>query len=96
VTLQASRIINGIGLYVKYAVRKLDAGASQYSSSSLCTNTCKSKSLRLVSGAPWYVSNRQIHEHLCVTLFANHIRDLTASFDSKAADVAHAWKMLLT
>jgi len=32
---------------------------------------------------PWYVSNRQIHEDLGVPLFADHIRALTASFDSK-------------
>ena len=34
-----------------------------------------------------YVSNRQIHEDLDVPLFADHIRALTASFDSKLADV---------
>jgi len=55
---------------------------------SACIHTCKSKCLRLASAAPCYVRNRQIHEELCVPLFANHIRDLTASFDSKAADVA--------
>jgi len=38
-------------------------------------------------GAPWYVSNRQIHEDLGVPLFADHIRALTASFDSKLSDV---------
>jgi len=47
----------------------------------------KSKGLRLATGAPWYVSNRQIHEDLCVPLFADHIRALTASFDSKLADL---------
>jgi hypothetical protein len=47
----------------------------------------QSKCLRLASGAPWYVSNRQIHEDLGVPLFADHIRALTASFDSKLADV---------
>ena len=41
--------------------------------------------LLLVS--PRYVSNRQIHEDLGVPLFADHIRALTASFDSKIADV---------
>jgi hypothetical protein len=38
---------------------------------------------------PWYVSNRQIHEDLGVPLFADHIRALTASFDSKLADVGN-------
>jgi hypothetical protein len=40
------------------------------------------KYLRLAAGAPWYVSNRQIHEDLDVPLFADHIRALTASSDS--------------
>ena len=43
--------------------------------------------LRLVTVAPWYVSNRQIHEDLGVPLFADHIRFLTESFDSKLGDV---------
>jgi len=47
----------------------------------------QSKCLRLATGAPWYASNRQIHEDLGVTLFVYHIRALTASFDSKLADV---------
>jgi hypothetical protein len=40
---------------------------------------------RRVSG----LSNRQIHEDLGVPLFADHIRDLTESFDSKLADVGN-------
>jgi hypothetical protein len=43
--------------------------------------------LRLATGAPWYVSNRQVHEDLCVPLFADYIRALTASFDSNVADL---------
>ena len=43
----------------------------------------QSKCLRLTTGAPWYVSNRQIHTDMGVPLFADHIRALTASFDSK-------------
>ena len=46
-----------------------------------------SKCLRLTTDAPWYVSNRQIHEDLGVPLFADHIRALTESFDSKLADM---------
>jgi hypothetical protein len=49
----------------------------------------QSKCLRLATGAPWYVSNRQIHEDLGVPLFADHIRTLTASFDSKLAVVGN-------
>jgi len=47
----------------------------------------QSKCLRLATGAPWYVRNRQIHEDLGVPLFADHIRALTARFDSKLGDV---------
>jgi hypothetical protein len=50
----------------------------------------QSKYLRLGIGAPWYVSNRHIHEDLGVPLFADHIRALTTSFDSKLADVGNA------
>jgi hypothetical protein len=46
----------------------------------------QSKCLRFATDAPWYVSNRQIHEDLGVPLFAYHIGALTASFDSKIAD----------
>ena len=49
----------------------------------------QSKCLRLVSGAPWYVSNRQINEDLGVPLFADHVRSLPESFDSKLADVGN-------
>jgi hypothetical protein len=49
----------------------------------------QSKCLRLITGAPWYVSNRQIHEDLGVPLFADHIRALTASIDSKLVDVGN-------
>jgi len=47
----------------------------------------QSKCLRLATGVPWYISNRQIHEDLGVPLFADHIRTLPASFDSNLADV---------
>jgi len=33
------------------------------------------------------LSNRQIHEELDVPLFADHMKALTVSFDSKLADV---------
>jgi len=50
---------------------------------------CYNPSVCLATGAPWYVSNRQIHEDLGIPLFANHIRALTESFDSKFADVGN-------
>ena len=49
----------------------------------------QSRCLRLATGAPWYVSNRQIHEDLGVPLFADHTRALTDSFDSNLADVGN-------
>ena len=52
----------------------------------------QSKCLRLATGAPWYVSNRQIHEDLGVPLLADHFRALTESFDSK---LAYVWNPLV-
>ena len=49
----------------------------------------QTKCLCLGNGAPWYVSNRQIHEDVGVPLFADHIRALTARFDSKLAEVGN-------
>jgi len=49
----------------------------------------QTKCLRFAIGAPWYVSSRQIHEDLGALLFAEHIRTLTESFDSKLADVGN-------
>jgi len=49
----------------------------------------KPKCLRLATGAPWYVSDRPIHEVLGVPLFADHIRALAESFDSRLADVGN-------
>jgi len=50
----------------------------------------QSKCLRLATGTPWYVSNRQIHEDLVVPLFADHVRALTARFDSRLAEVGNS------
>jgi hypothetical protein len=46
-----------------------------------------SKCLRHATCASRYVSNSQIHGDLGVPLFVAHIRAVTASFDSKLADV---------
>jgi hypothetical protein len=46
----------------------------------------QSKCVRIATNAPWYVSNRQIHEDLGIPFFADHIRALTESFDSKLSD----------
>jgi hypothetical protein len=55
----------------------------------------QSKCLHLATCAPWYVSNRQIHEDLGVPLFADHIRALTVSFASKLANVGNplVWQL---
>jgi hypothetical protein len=41
----------------------------------------QSKCLRIANIAPWYVSNRQIHEDLGIPFFADHNGALTGSFD---------------
>ena len=49
----------------------------------------KFKRFRFATCAPWYVSNRQIHEDLGVPLLADHIRALCDSFDSNLHDVGN-------
>jgi hypothetical protein len=49
----------------------------------------QSKCLRIATNAALYVSNRQIHENLGIPFFADHIRALTESFDSKLADAGN-------
>jgi hypothetical protein len=49
----------------------------------------QSKCFPLVTGAPWYLSNRQIHKELGVPLFDKGIRSLTASFDSRLTGVGN-------
>jgi len=49
----------------------------------------QSKCLRIATSAPWYIGNRQIHDDLGVPYFSDHIRYLTARFDSKLADVGN-------
>ena len=84
---------NGVLLY-KQLVRPMMDYACRAWRSAVRTHvrrlqSLQSKCLRLASGAPWYVGNRQIHEDLGVPLFAEHIRALTASFHSKLADVGN-------
>jgi hypothetical protein len=49
----------------------------------------RSKCLRLATGAPWYLSSRQIHEDLGVPLIADHNKAIAASFESSLADVGY-------
>jgi hypothetical protein len=83
-------ITNGVLLY-KQLIRPMMDYACRSSARSHVRRlqVFQSKRLRLVTGSPWYVSNRQIHEDLGVPLFADHIRALTASFDSHLADVGN-------
>jgi hypothetical protein len=55
----------------------------------------QSKYLRIATNAPWYVSNRQIHDDLGILFFPDHIRALTESFDSKSADAGNplVWQL---
>jgi hypothetical protein len=39
----------------------------------------QSKCLRIATGAPWYISDRHIHEDLGVPFFEEHTRALTES-----------------
>jgi hypothetical protein len=78
---------------VKFTANRLwciTSGSPVYGSTVDCLEC-----LRLVTGARWYLSNRHIHEDLSVPLFADHIRALTASFDSKLADVRNSlvWQL---
>jgi hypothetical protein len=43
----------------------------------------QSKRLGIATNASWYVGNGQIHEDLGIPFFADHIRALTETFDSK-------------
>jgi len=49
----------------------------------------QSKCLSFATVAPWYISDRYIHENMGVPLFGYHISALTTSFDSKLADVGY-------
>ena len=83
-------IRNGVLLY-KQLIRTMMDYACPAWKSAACSHVrrlqlLQSKCIRLATGAPWYESNMQIHEDLGVPLFADHIRALTESFDSKLAD----------
>jgi len=88
-------VSNGFLLY-KELIRPMMGYACQAWRSAASTHVRKiqviqSKCLRIATGAPLYVSNRQIHDDLGVLLFADNIRALTMSFDSKVADVGNPY-----
>ena len=86
-------IRNGVLLYKQLIRPMMDYACTAWRSTARThvrrLQVLQSKCLLLVTGAPWYVSIRQIHEDLGVPLFADHIRALTASFDSRLADVGN-------
>jgi hypothetical protein len=49
----------------------------------------QSKCLFMATNAPWYFGNGHIHEDLGTPFFADHIRALTESFDSKLTDAGN-------
>jgi hypothetical protein len=86
-------IRNGVLLY-KQLIRTLMGYACPAWRSAARTHVrrfqvLQSKCFRLVAGAPWYLSNRQIHDDLGVPLFADHVRSLTASFDSRLPNLGN-------
>ena len=86
-------IRNGFLLYKQLILPMMDYACPAWRSAARTRvrrlQVLQSKCLRLVTGAPWYLSNRQIHEDLGVPLFADHIRALTESFYSKLADAGN-------
>jgi hypothetical protein len=83
-------IRNGVLLYRQLIRPMMDYACPVWRSAARChiskLQVLQSKCLRIATGAPWYMSNRQIHEDLGVPFFADHIRDLTESFYSNLAD----------
>jgi hypothetical protein len=86
-------IRNGVLLYKQLICQMMDYACPTWRTAARShvrrLQVMQSKCLRLATGAPWYVSNRQIHKELVVPLFADHIRALTASFNSKLANVGN-------
>jgi hypothetical protein len=77
---------NGVLLYKQLIRPMMDYACPAWKSAARShvrrLQVLQSKCLCLATGAPWYVTNRQIHEDLGVPLFANHVRALRASTQS--------------
>jgi hypothetical protein len=87
---------NGVLLYKQLIRPMMDYACPIWRSSARShirmLEVLQSKCLHIATNAPWYVGNRQIHEDLGILFFADYIRALTESFDSKLAD---AWNPLV-
>ena len=71
-------ITNGVLLYKQLIPTRMDYWCPTWRSTA-CSHLRKlqviqSKCLSIVTGAPWYISNVQVHEDLGVPFFAEHIR----------------------
>jgi hypothetical protein len=86
-------IRNGVLLFRQLIRPIMDYSCPVWRSAARChirkLQVLQSKCLRIATGAPWYMGNKQIHEDLGVPFFADHIRALTESFYSKLADAAN-------
>jgi hypothetical protein len=86
-------IRNGVLLYKQLIRRMMDYACPIWRSAAYShfrkLQVIQSKCLRIATGAPWYISNVQIHEDLGVPFFGEHIRALTESYDSKSAGVGN-------
>jgi hypothetical protein len=86
-------IRNGVLLFRQLTRPMMDYACPVWRSAARChirkLQVLQSKCLRIATGAPWYMGSRQIHDDLGVPFFADHIRALTESFDSKLADAGN-------
>jgi hypothetical protein len=84
---------NGVLLYKQLIRPMMDYACTIWSSAASShvkkLQVLQSKCLRIAISAPLYVGNRQIHEDLGIPFFADDIRTLTESFDSKLADAGN-------
>jgi hypothetical protein len=84
---------NGVLLYKELIRPMMDYACTTWKSTARRNvrklQVLQSKCLRTATNAPWYVSNRQIHEILGIPFFVDHIRSLTESFDSDFADAGN-------
>jgi hypothetical protein len=92
-------IRNGVLLFRQLIRPIMDYACPIWRSAPCCQirklQVLQSKCLRIATVAPWYISNRQIHEDLGVPFFADQIRVLTESFDSNLADAGNplVWQL---
>jgi hypothetical protein len=86
-------ISNGVLLYRQLICPMVDYACPVWRSAARShirkLEVLQSKCLRIATGAPWYISNRQIHKNLGVPFFAYHIKALTESFDSDLDDAGN-------